>query len=169
MRRQAGDRRWGACHCRGGAGGRPARACAPWKTPATGQLEYLLQARDDPSLLISLGEVWSGQVDALRVLDGRIDQPLEAVRAGLESAASYFPPDKRFAADDAGSDRLRANGRTGVRVPGRRGATTQPMPTSECCCPPGGSGARQAEARPGDQADSAGGESAFRPRRGDLV
>jgi SNF2 family DNA or RNA helicase len=56
------------------------------------ELEYLLQARDDPSLLVPMADVWLGSDGSPGVLDGQLDRPYETVRVWLSHAASYFPP-----------------------------------------------------------------------------
>ncbi|MBF6589841.1 MAG: DEAD/DEAH box helicase [Ktedonobacterales bacterium] len=56
------------------------------------QLEYLLQARDDPSLLVPLGEVWRQGSSTARFLDRRFDHPHEAVLASLGQAARFYEP-----------------------------------------------------------------------------
>jgi hypothetical protein len=55
-------------------------------------LHYLLQARDDPSLLISAGDVWKNTGNVLPKLGHRFDQPQEKLLAGLGYAARLFPP-----------------------------------------------------------------------------
>ena len=71
---------------------------APQQQPETHektwQLHYLLQARDDPSLLIPAEEVWSNTSPSLRILGRRMDQPQEKLLAGLGYAARLFTPIK---------------------------------------------------------------------------
>jgi SNF2 family DNA or RNA helicase len=55
-------------------------------------LEYLLQAADDPSLLVPSAEVWRQRSAAVRFLDRRVDRPQERLLAGLGTAARLFPP-----------------------------------------------------------------------------
>ncbi len=55
-------------------------------------LTYLLQATDDPSLLVSADQIWHETGPALRYLDRRFDQPQERLLAGLGYAARVFPP-----------------------------------------------------------------------------
>ncbi len=55
------------------------------------QLQYLLQARDDPSLFIAAEEVWRQRGNLLSVLGRRFDQPQERMLAGLGYAARLFP------------------------------------------------------------------------------
>ncbi|MEI7990777.1 MAG: SNF2 helicase-associated domain-containing protein, partial [Chloroflexota bacterium] len=56
------------------------------------QLHYLLQAKDDPSLLIPAGEVWKKTKGVLTHLGHRFEQPQEKLLAGLGYAARLFPP-----------------------------------------------------------------------------
>ena len=58
----------------------------PW------QLHYLIQAKDDPSLLIPADEVWKKTKGALTHLGHRFEQPQERLLAGLGYAARLFPP-----------------------------------------------------------------------------
>ena len=55
-------------------------------------LHYLLQARDDPSLLISAGDVWKKTGSVLTKLGHRFAQPHEKLLAGLGYAGRLFPP-----------------------------------------------------------------------------
>lgn len=64
----------------------PALQEQPW------QLYYLIQAKDDPSLLIPAGEVWKKTRGALTHLGHRFEQPQEKLLAGLGYAARLFPP-----------------------------------------------------------------------------
>lgn len=56
------------------------------------QLHYLIQARDDPSLLIPAEEVWKKKKGAFTRLGHRFEQPQEKLLAGLGYAARLFPP-----------------------------------------------------------------------------
>ncbi len=58
---------------------------AAWK------IEYLLQAREDPSLLIPASEVWRRQ-SVFTQLGKRFEQPQEKLLAGLGYAGRLFPP-----------------------------------------------------------------------------
>ena len=58
----------------------------PWR------LEYLLQATDDPSLLVPVEEVWRHRGQTARFLTRRFDQPQERVLAALGRASRVFPP-----------------------------------------------------------------------------
>jgi SNF2 family DNA or RNA helicase len=55
-------------------------------------LRYLLQARDDPSLMIPSRAVWENDGAALQNLGRRLVQPQEKLLAGLGYAARLFPP-----------------------------------------------------------------------------
>jgi SNF2 family DNA or RNA helicase len=55
-------------------------------------LEYLLQATDDPSLLVPVHEVWRHRGQTARFLTRRFDQPQERVLAALGRASRVFPP-----------------------------------------------------------------------------
>ncbi len=55
------------------------------------QLQYLLQARDDPSLFIAAEEVWRQRGNLLAVLGRRFEQPQERMLAGLGYAARLYP------------------------------------------------------------------------------
>lgn len=56
------------------------------------QLHYLLQARDDPSLLIPADVVWRTRGNVLKRLGHRFEQPQEKLLAGLGYAARLFLP-----------------------------------------------------------------------------
>jgi SNF2 family DNA or RNA helicase len=58
----------------------------PWR------LEYLLQATDDPSLLVPVEAVWRHRGQTARFLTRRFDQPQERVLAGLGRASRLFGP-----------------------------------------------------------------------------
>ncbi len=64
----------------------PALQDLPW------QLHYLIQAKDDPSLLIPANEVWKKTRGAMTHLGHRFEQPQEKLLAGLGYAARLFPP-----------------------------------------------------------------------------
>ncbi len=53
-------------------------------------LHYLLQATDDPSLIVSAGQIWRGQDDSY--LQRRFDGPQERLLRGLAFAGRLFPP-----------------------------------------------------------------------------
>ncbi len=56
------------------------------------QLYYLLQARDDLSLLVPADAVWGTRGSVLKRLGRRFEQPQEKMLAGLGYAARLFPP-----------------------------------------------------------------------------
>jgi superfamily II DNA or RNA helicase len=58
----------------------------PWR------LEYVLQATDDPSLLVPVEEVWRHRGQTARFLTRRFDQPQERVLAALGRASRVFTP-----------------------------------------------------------------------------
>jgi len=55
-------------------------------------LRYMLQAADDPSLLIEAERVWDAKGDTLRYLDRRFANAQDRMLAGLGLAARTFPP-----------------------------------------------------------------------------
>ena len=55
------------------------------------QLHYLLQARDDPSLLVPADAVWKSGGSVLNQLGRRFEQPQEKLLAGLGYVARIFP------------------------------------------------------------------------------
>ncbi len=59
------------------------------------QLHYLLQARDDASLIIPAAEVWRSRSDVLEALDRRFNRPQERLLTGLGYAGRFFPPIKQ--------------------------------------------------------------------------
>ncbi|MEZ4589866.1 MAG: DEAD/DEAH box helicase [Chloroflexota bacterium] len=65
------------------------------KGEAAWQLHYLLQARDDASLLLPASEVWRSQSSVLQALDRQFDKPQERLLTGLGYAARFFPPLQR--------------------------------------------------------------------------
>jgi hypothetical protein len=56
------------------------------------RLRYLLQAVDDPSLLVPADEVWRQRGSTARFLQRRIEGPHERLLAGLGGASRVFPP-----------------------------------------------------------------------------
>lgn len=56
------------------------------------RLEYLLQARDDPDILVPAVEVWLGPGESLIYRQRRFDRPQEQLLAGLGRAAQIYPP-----------------------------------------------------------------------------
>jgi len=65
---------------------------APVSEKGAWNLHYLIQAKDDPSLLISANEVWKKSKGALTRLGHRFEQPQEKLLTGLGYAARLFPP-----------------------------------------------------------------------------
>jgi len=55
-------------------------------------LRYMLQASDDPSLLVPAEQVWSARGGTLRALNRKFEGAQEHLLAGLGSAARLFPP-----------------------------------------------------------------------------
>ncbi len=55
-------------------------------------LSYLLQATDDPSLLVPATSIWREQSQTYTYLERRFEQPQERLLAGLGYAARIFPP-----------------------------------------------------------------------------
>lgn len=75
------------------------RICLKLEEPAataddglTWRLHYLLQARDNPQLLIPAERIWSTEGSTLRHGDRRIDQPQERLLAGLGAISRLFEP-----------------------------------------------------------------------------
>ena len=56
------------------------------------RLHFLLQARDDPSLLVPAQQVWKSKGNTLTALNRRFEQPREKLLAGLGYAANRFEP-----------------------------------------------------------------------------
>ncbi len=55
-------------------------------------LHYLLQATDDPSLLVPVEQVWAARGDTLSLLNRTFEGAQEKVLAGMGLAARLFPP-----------------------------------------------------------------------------
>jgi hypothetical protein len=55
-------------------------------------LRYMLQAGDDPSLLVPAGQVWRARGGTLSVLNRKFEGAQERLLAGLGLAARLFPP-----------------------------------------------------------------------------
>src|SRR5207302_9314970 len=64
----------------------PASPERPWR------LEYLLQATDDPSLLVPIQDVWRHRGRTARFLTRRFDEPQERVLGALGRASRVFAP-----------------------------------------------------------------------------
>ncbi|MBP1465962.1 DEAD/DEAH box helicase [Candidatus Chloroploca sp. M-50] len=67
----------------------PADPVAPWS------LKYLLQAVDDPSLLVSATQIWRERGQEFTFLDRRFAQPQERLLRGLGFAARFVPAIER--------------------------------------------------------------------------
>ena len=68
------------------------RLQAPALQKEAWQLHYLIQSKDDPSLLIPADEVWKKTKGILTHLGHRFEQPQEKLLTGLGYAARLFPP-----------------------------------------------------------------------------
>jgi SNF2 family DNA or RNA helicase len=90
----SGQRAWlRNLHVAGDAAFRIAfRLEAPALQTQSWQLHYLIQAKDDPSLLIPAEEVWKKTKGALTHLGHRFEQPQEKLLTGLSYAARLFAP-----------------------------------------------------------------------------
>ena len=60
-------------------------------TPASWRVEILLQAKDDPSMLVPAREVWSSNGGGLSVLGRQIEDPQERLLGGLGHALRLWP------------------------------------------------------------------------------
>ncbi|HEX2173398.1 MAG TPA: DEAD/DEAH box helicase [Dehalococcoidia bacterium] len=58
-------------------------------------VDFLLQATDDPSLIVPAAEVWRQRGASAKLLNRRLDQPQERLLAGLGRAARICPPLER--------------------------------------------------------------------------
>lgn len=67
---------------------------APLRHPSW-KLHYLLQARDNPNLVVSAREIWQAPNNAVRVGSRHVDQPQERLLAGLGVASRLFEPIER--------------------------------------------------------------------------
>jgi hypothetical protein len=63
----------------------PAEPADPWR------VEFLLQAKDDPSVLIPAEEVWSSNGSGLKALGHRLADPQERLLGGLGHALRLWP------------------------------------------------------------------------------
>lgn len=59
------------------------------------QLHFLLQARDDPSLLIPASQIWQSSGNVLQAVGRQVEQPQEKLLTGLGYAARLFEPLRR--------------------------------------------------------------------------
>ena len=64
---------------------RPGSDADPWR------VEFLLQAKDDPSVLVPADEVWRSNGDGLKVLGHRLADPQERLLGGLGHALRLWP------------------------------------------------------------------------------
>jgi SNF2 family DNA or RNA helicase len=75
------------------------RVCFRLSEPQDGAdvwpVEYLLQASDDPSLLVDAATVWTAKSDRLDYLEYRFQHPQEKLLAALGVASRIFPPIER--------------------------------------------------------------------------
>ncbi len=83
----------------GSDGGGNFRICFRLREPTSDSddwdVDYLLQANDDPSLLVETTEVWSATSGHLKYLEYRFDRPQEKLLAGLGLASRMFEPIER--------------------------------------------------------------------------
>ena len=68
------------------------RLNAPEDDEQTWHLQYLLQANDDPSLLVEAETVWASQGRQLAYLEHRFEKPQERLLIALGVASRIFPP-----------------------------------------------------------------------------
>jgi len=64
----------------------------PSKDDGKWQISYLLQAVDDPSLLVPSEKVWKSSKKELRFLNRTFKEPQERLLMGLAEASNIFPP-----------------------------------------------------------------------------
>ncbi|WP_205745819.1 DEAD/DEAH box helicase [Egibacter rhizosphaerae] len=82
-----------------------ARLCLRLDTPVTDEpdapwrVDYLLQAADDPSLLVPADQVWDAHATTLEALGRHVGDPQESLVRGLAEAARLFPPVERSLAE----------------------------------------------------------------------
>jgi hypothetical protein len=73
-----------------------ARLCLQLRTPPDDDdgwpLDYLLQAADEPSLMVPADQVWSQSGPTVELLGRRLGDPQETLVRGLAAAARVFPP-----------------------------------------------------------------------------
>jgi len=81
------------------AGDAAFRVCLRLQVPETPEkpwpLDFLLQASDDPSLLVPAGQVWKAKGRTLTYLDRRFEEPQERLLTALGYASRVFPPLER--------------------------------------------------------------------------
>jgi hypothetical protein len=75
---------------------RPFFTCIRLREPSEAstifQLEFLLQASDDPSLVIPAEEIWKKRSGTITYLHHRFENPQEQILADLYKAGRIFPP-----------------------------------------------------------------------------
>ncbi|MBK6328939.1 MAG: hypothetical protein IPF56_23850 [Chloroflexi bacterium] len=101
------------------------------------QLHYLLQARDDASLLVPAAEVWKTKGSGvLQALDRHFDRPQERLLTGLGYAARFFKPIQHSLQQRNPSEMTLTGDEAYVFcVNARRSCSA---PDSACLCRPGG-------------------------------
>ncbi len=67
----------------------PKREYGPWR------LDYLLQATDDPSLLVEAEQIWNAAGQTFNYLERRFDRPQEKMLEALGLASGIFAPIER--------------------------------------------------------------------------
>ncbi|HBY95514.1 MAG TPA: helicase [Chloroflexi bacterium] len=81
------------------AGDAAFRVCLRLEVPDTPEanwpVEFLLQARDDPSLLVPASEVWKARGKTVTYLNRRFNEPQERLLTALGYASRLFPPLER--------------------------------------------------------------------------
>ncbi len=81
------------------AGDAAFRVCLRLEVPETAEeswpLDFLLQASDDPSLLLPAETVWKARGKALTYLNRRFEEPQERLLTALGYASNIFPPLER--------------------------------------------------------------------------
>ena len=68
---------------------------APTRPTGKWDLSFLLQARDDPSLLVPAKEVWKSRRNTLNMLNRYFKQPQETLLTALGYSARFFQPVQR--------------------------------------------------------------------------
>ncbi len=108
-----------------------------WKRPRCKKqpwhLHYLIQAKDDPSLLIPADEVWKKTRGALTHLGHRFEQPQEKLLTGLGYAATFIParhrkPEKQTSHRTGSGHQRRVHLSARDRAPARRRGLWHPCP-----------------------------------------
>jgi SNF2 family DNA or RNA helicase len=68
------------------------RLLEPSETDTEFRLEYLIQASDDPSLVIPAEEIWKKKTKTITYLHHRFENPQEQILTDLYKAGQIFPP-----------------------------------------------------------------------------